>query len=134
MSIKPIPESIWKHRGDTAWLEEHGRAALAEYLSLNDKQDQTYAREAFVRDMFKNPKTCALFGRAPRWWREEQAESFDQFKADIAKIDPLFKNAWGGRNPWRDPLVEGTEGEAAADTSRAVTVVETRGRGRVKGK
>lgn len=118
MSVKPIPESIRKHRGDTAWLEEHGRAAMAEYVALHDKRDQGYAHDTFIKVMFKDPETCVLFARAPRWWREEEAESFEEFKLDLAKIHPVFENAWGG------PKKVKQDGEA----SRAVTVVETRGR------
>jgi len=126
MSVKPIPESIWKHRGDTAWLEEHGRAALAEYLSLNDKQDQTYARESFAKVMFRDYQTGGLFAKAPRWWLEEQEKGLEKFKRDLAKIHPTFKGAWGGRNPWRDRPAR----EAKAESFPAVTVVETQGRTR----
>lgn len=134
MILQHISEKIRKHQGDTNWLEEHGRDALAEYVAQHDKQDRYYAYEAFIMVMFKDPKTGGIFARAPRWWLEEQAESFEQFKTDLAKIHPAFKNAWGGRNSWRNWLAKETEGKAAADPSRAVTVVETRGRRRVKAK
>ncbi|MDY0063164.1 MAG: hypothetical protein RBU45_25380 [Myxococcota bacterium] len=116
MILQHISEKIRKHQGDTAWLEEHGRAVLAEYVALHDKQDQYYANEAFIKVMFKDPKTGGLFAKAPRWWLEEQEQGFEKFKRDLAKIHPAFKNAWGG------PKKVKRDGEGA----KAVTVIETR--------
>jgi len=128
MNLQEIPRRVWAHRGDVAWLEEHGRTARDEYVSMHDKEARTYARQAFERDMFKNPKTCALYGCAPRWFLEEQAEAFEQFKGDIAKIDPIFKNAWGGGNIWRDELEDRAKDQPTdgAESTQAVTVIETR--------
>ncbi|MDY0063140.1 MAG: hypothetical protein RBU45_25255 [Myxococcota bacterium] len=128
MSVQPIPASIRKHQGDVVWLEENGRAARDEYVSLHDERSQYHARIVFARVMFKNPKTCALYGCAPRWFLEEQAEAFEQFKGDIAKIDPIFKNAWGGGNIWRDELEDRAKDQPTdgAESTQAVTVIETR--------
>ena len=70
--ILPIPPTIRQHAGNVAWLEEHGRAALAEYRALHPPGVRSTASIRFCLTMFRNPETGALFGRAPRWYWDDQ--------------------------------------------------------------
>jgi hypothetical protein len=105
----PIPDEVLAHRADIRWLEEHGQAALAEFIKTYTVGDEIEATDKFARRMFQDPETGMLMAWVPNWYRKWRDEQFEKFRRAATEEVSL-------------KVAEGTDRMVEA------TVVETRGR------